>query len=213
MSGGATRHTISALTGPHLRTERLLLRRWQPSDLAPFAAINADPLVMGYLPAPLSAAESAGLMGRLERWFEARGYGLWAVEIPGEAALIGFVGLTPVDSGMAFAPAVELGWRLARAFWGRGLATEAALETMRFGFDELELPELVACTATGNLRSRRLMERLGMRRDPAEDFEHPQLPAGHPLRAHVLYRIDAARWRISSTACAGATPTQGAPKN
>ncbi len=192
-------------SGPQLRTERLLLRRWRSSDLQPFAAINADPLVMEYLPAPLSGPETAALMARIERCFEARGYGLWAVEIPGEAALIGFVGLSPVDLELASAPVVELGWRLARAFWGRGLAAEAAAAAMRFGFQELELPALVAFTAAGNQRSRRLMQRLGMRRDPAEDFEHPLLPAGHPLRAHILHRVDADRWRISSPACAGAT--------
>ncbi len=199
--------------GLELKTERLLLRRWRPADLSPFAAINADPRVMEYFPAPLSSVESAALLERIELCFEDRGYGLWAAEVPGEAALIGFVGLAPVELEIAFAPAVELGWRLAPQFWGRGLASEAARATMRCAFEELELPSLVSYTAASNLRSRRVMERLQMRRDPGEDFEHPLLPEGHPLRAHVLYRIDAARWRISSQACAGATRTPPAPKN
>jgi RimJ/RimL family protein N-acetyltransferase len=178
-----------------LRTERLLLRRWRSSDVGAFAALNADPAVMEYFPAPLSATESVAMIERIERCFEDRGYGLWAVELRTEGAFAGFVGLAPVEIEVAFAPTVELGWRLAHPFWGRGIATEAASAAMAVGLGELGLPELVAYTAVRNLRSRRVMERLGMRRDPAEDFTHPGLPASHPLAAHVLYRTDA---RISS---------------
>jgi RimJ/RimL family protein N-acetyltransferase len=177
--------------GPQLRTERLLLRRWRAADLEPFASINADPAVMEHFPALLSLEQSAALIARIERCFEDRGYGLWAVELPAQAELVGFVGLAPVDIDVAFAPAVELGWRLARPFWERGIATEAAEAAIAFGIDELRLPGLVAYTSERNLRSRRVMERLGMQRDPAEDFMHPMLAAGHPLAPHVLYRTDA----------------------
>ena len=148
---------------------------------------------MEYLPATLSPEESAALIERIERSFTERGYGLFAVELPGEAELIGFVGLAPVGDALPFAPAVEIGWRLDRSYWGRGLAAEAARAVVRFAFGELRLASLVSYTARGNLRSRRLMERLRMRREPAEDFEHPELPQRHPLAAHVLYRLDAPR--------------------
>ena len=177
----------------HLRTRRVLLRPWRSEDLAPCAAMNADPQVVEYFPAPLSTGESEAFVARMQASIEARGYGLWAVEAPSEAAFIGCVGLLAVGEEMPFAPAVEIGWRLARPYWGRGLAHEAALAAMAFAFQGLGLRGLVAFTAQGNTRSRRLMERLGMRRDPAEDFPHPALPARHPLRAHVLYRLDAPR--------------------
>jgi RimJ/RimL family protein N-acetyltransferase len=178
---------------PELRTERLLLRRWRPEDLEPCAAMNADAEVMEHFPAPLSTAESSALIARMERCFEELGYGLWAVEIPDSVSFIGCVGLVPVGIDFAFAPAVEIGWRLARSHWGSGLAHEAASATIAYAFQELGLPALVAYTAERNERSRRLMERLGMRRDPAEDFAHPRLPAGHPLSPHVLYRVVAVR--------------------
>jgi RimJ/RimL family protein N-acetyltransferase len=151
--------------------------------------MNADPEVMEHFPAPLSTWETAAFIGHMELSFEERGYGLWAVEVPGGAALIGCVGLLDVESDVPFAPAVEVGWRLARAHWGKGLAGEAASAAIAFAFDELRLSELVAYTAERNGRSRRLMERLGMSRDPAEDFAHPRLPAGHPLASHVVYRL------------------------
>jgi RimJ/RimL family protein N-acetyltransferase len=183
---------------PQLRTGRLLLRRWRATDLEPFAAMNADPAVMEHFPAALSVRQSAAAVARIERCFQERGYGLWAVEVRGrgaediETSFAGFVGLEPVaDERLAFAPAVELGWRLAQPLWGRGIATEAASAAMAFAFDELTLTELVSYTAVSNVRSQRVMRRLGMRRDPAEDFLHPGIPAGDPLAPHVLYRIDA----------------------
>jgi RimJ/RimL family protein N-acetyltransferase len=175
--------------GPELRSERLLLRRWRTEDLEPFAALNADPLVMEHFPATLSSEESSAYIERQEASFDAHGYGFWAVEVVGEDLFAGFVGLQSVDDEMSFAPAVELGWRLARAFWGRGYATEAAAAASRFAFADLGLAELLAYTAAGNLRSRRVMERVGMTRDPYEDFSHPKLEPGHPLSAHVLYRL------------------------
>ncbi len=200
-------------TATQLRTERLLLRRWRDSDLEPFAAMNADPLAMEHFPSTLSRAESDAFAEHIERELERHGYGLWAVEMPGESPFVGFVGLIQVSDLMPFAPATEIGWRLARDHWGRGLAAEAARAAIAFGFDQLALAGIVAMTATSNARSRRLMERLGMRRDPTEDFTHPKIAAGDPLAAHVLYRLDAARWRISSSSCAGATPTPPDPKN
>jgi RimJ/RimL family protein N-acetyltransferase len=156
--------------------------------------MNADPLVMEHFPSPLSAAESGAFVERMEACFEEHGFGLWAVEIPGEAAFVGCVGLLPVDIDAHFTPAIEVGWRLSREFWGRGIATEAASAALNFGFDELGLGSIIAYTAARNLPSRRVMARLGMLRDPAEDFRHPGLPANHALAAHVLYRTDPGLW-------------------
>jgi RimJ/RimL family protein N-acetyltransferase len=186
------------VTGPQLRTERTVLRRWRSTDLEPLARINADPGVMEFFPRTLARHESAALIARFETGFVQRGYGLWALEIPGRASLAGFVGLSPVERDLPFAPAVEVGWRLARVHWGKGFATEAARAAVRFAFEELELRSLVSFTAAGNERSRRVMERLGMTRRREEDFEHPQLPGGDPLARHVLYRLDAPLGHISS---------------
>jgi RimJ/RimL family protein N-acetyltransferase len=151
--------------------------------------MNADGKVMEHFPATLSLEESATLIGRIGASFETHGYGLWAVEVRGEASFIGFVGLAQVDPALPFAPAVEVGWRLARAYWSRGFATEAALAVVDFGFEQHKLEEIVSFTSTGNLRSRRVMERIGMRRDSDDDFDHPLLAEGDELRAHVLYRL------------------------
>jgi RimJ/RimL family protein N-acetyltransferase len=180
---------------PSLRTERLLLRRWRMSDREPFAAINADPAVMELYPAALTRADSDALIERIEDCFREHGYGLWAVEVVGETPLAGYVGLWPVEAELPFAPAVELGWRLARECWSRGIATEAAGACCTFAFERLGLMEVVAYTAAINTRSRRLMERLGMTHDPAEDFPHPGIAAGDRLRPHVLCRLAASSWR------------------
>jgi RimJ/RimL family protein N-acetyltransferase len=176
---------------PSLHTERLLLRRWRASDREPLAAINADPAVMEFYPSALTRARSDALVERIEECFEEHGYGLWAVEIVGERPLAGYVGLCPVGAELPFAPTVELGWRLARECWGRGIATEAARASCAFARERPGLERLVAYTAAINVRSRRVMERLGMTRDPAEDFLHPGLAAGHRLAPHVLYRLKA----------------------
>ena len=172
-----------------LRTGRLLLRRWRPEDRAPFRAMNADPVVMEHLPAYASPAQSDAFADRIEAHFERHGFGLWALEFPGALPFGGFVGLSVPSYEAFFTPCVEIGWRLSAAAQGHGFATEAALAALAFGFERLGLPEIVSFTVPANVRSRRVMEKLGMARDPAEDFEHPALPAGHPLRAHVLYRI------------------------
>ncbi len=167
----------------------MLLRRWRAGDLGPLAAINADPVVMEHFLAPLTREQSATLIALQERSFEARGYGLWALEVPGEVELGGFVGLADVEERLPFAPAVEVGWRMARELWGRGLASEAATLALAYAFTELGLEEVVATTAFPNARSRAVMERIGMQRDVQGDFLHPALPPGHPLRAHLLYRL------------------------
>jgi RimJ/RimL family protein N-acetyltransferase len=171
-----------------LRTERLLLRRWCAADLAPFAAMNADPRVVEFFPRAWSREESDASVGRIEAHFEKHGFGLWAVEIAGVAPFAGFIGLCHPRFEAHFTPCVEIGWRLAAPYWGRGFATEGARVALAFGFETLGLAEIVSFTVPANLRSRRVMEKLGMTHDPGDDFDHPSLPEGHWLRRHVLYR-------------------------
>lgn len=192
--------TLSARTDPsslpnEIRTERLLLRRWRESDLEPFAELNADPLVMRHMPAMLDRAASDALVARFRDQFDRLGYGLWAIEVPRIAPFIGFVGLSVPRFSAHFTPCVEVGWRLARAHWGRGYATEAARGALRFGFELAGLQEIVSFTSPANERSRAVMTRLGMTCDPGDDFDHPSLPEGHPLRPHVLYRLSRVRWQ------------------
>jgi RimJ/RimL family protein N-acetyltransferase len=177
---------------PTLSTERLVLRPWRESDLAPFAALNADPRVMATLPKILDRAESDVLASRIMAGFEKRGFGLWAVEVPGITDFIGFVGLSVPHFQARFTPCVEIGWRLAFEHWGHGYATEGARAAMAFAFERLRLPEIVSFTWTGNARSRRVMERIGMTHSPADDFDHPALAPDHPLLHHVLYRARSA---------------------
>jgi RimJ/RimL family protein N-acetyltransferase len=176
-------------TTPELRTARLRLRAWEEADLEPLARMSSDPRVMEYLPGMLSREQAAAMLARITAHFAEHGFGLWAVEVPGVAPFIGGVGLAVPRFEAAFMPCVEVGWRLAAEHWGRGYATEAARAALAFGFDELGLDEIVSFTVHANQRSRTVMERLGMQRDPSEDFEHPSLPVGHPLRPHVLYRL------------------------
>jgi RimJ/RimL family protein N-acetyltransferase len=156
--------------------------------------MNADPVVMEHFPAVLTREESDAFAARIEAHFQAKGFGLWAVEVPGEASFIGFVGLAVPRFEAHFMPAVEVGWRLDRPYWGRGFATEAARASVADGFERIGLEEIVSFTTPTNLPSRRVMERLGMTRDEADDFEHPALPIGHPMRRHVLYRLRRDDW-------------------
>jgi RimJ/RimL family protein N-acetyltransferase len=172
-----------------LRTPRLVLRQWRQSDLEPFAALNADPEVMRYFPAPLTREQSDALAEREQTLIAERGWGLWAVELVQRVAFMGFVGLAEVHFEAHFTPATEVGWRLAREYWRSGYASEGARTAIAFGFDELGLDEIVSFTTVTNDRSRRVMERLGMTHDAADDFEHPLLAHGDPLRPHVLYRL------------------------
>ena len=179
------------MADPVLTTERLILRPWRDEDRAPFAAINADPEVMRYFPSTMSREASDALVERFRERFASRGFAQWAVEIAGVTPFAGFIGLSVPGFEAPFMPSVEIGWRLARACWGKGYATEGPKAALAFGFDRLGLAEIVSFTAVDNHPSRRVMERLGMRRDPSEDFDMPSLPEGHRLRRHVLYRVRA----------------------
>ena len=172
-----------------LRTERLRLRRWLPADGAPFAVMNADQRVTRYLPAQLSREESDRFIARIEAHFDRHGFGLWAVEVPDVAPFAGFIGLSIPTFDAHFMPSVEIGWRLAAEHWGHGYATEGARAVLSFGFETIKLHEIVSFTVPANLRSRRVMERIGMTHNPADDFDYLTLPEGHPLRRQVLYRI------------------------
>jgi RimJ/RimL family protein N-acetyltransferase len=174
-----------------LRTSRLVLRRWRDDDAAAFAEFSADPAVMQYLvPFADRAAMDAWVAAARKHWHD-HGFGPWVVELPDEAPFIGVVGLSNLRFALPFAPAVEAAWRLVRPYWGRGYAYEAARAAIDDGFGRLGLNEIVAFTVPANLASRRVMEKLGMSRNPAEDFDfdHPRLPPGHPLRRHVLSRL------------------------
>jgi ribosomal-protein-alanine N-acetyltransferase len=175
---------------PILASGRICLRPWRETDREPFAAMNADPRVMEFFRGTLSGDESDALVDHIERHFRERNYGLWAVEVADVAPFIGFAGLHFTQFSAPFTPCVEIGWRLACDYWGHGYATEAARLALGHGFGTLALPEIVSFTSTTNHRSRAVMERLGMRRDPNDDFDRPSLPEGHPLRRHVLYRLD-----------------------
>lgn len=174
-------------------TRRLLLRQWRESDLEPFAALNGDAEVMRYFPAPLTRAQSDALAQRARGAIAETGWGLWAVEHASSGSFIGFVGLAEPSFDAHFTPAVEVGWRLRREYWGNGYATEAACAALSFGFVQLALAEIVSFTAAANTRSRKVMTRLGMTHDPADDFDHPGVDG--PLRRHVLFRISHNRWQ------------------
>ena len=172
-----------------IRTDRLLLRGWRDSDREPFARMNRDPMVMEFFPALLSAQESGALFDRIQSHLAQHGFGLWAAELRETGGFIGYIGLAVPRFEAAFTPCVEIGWRLDSAHWGKGLATEGARAAARHAFNGLRLDDLVSLTVPANVRSRRVMEKLGMTYDPCEDFDHPMMPAGHPMRHHVLYRL------------------------
>lgn len=180
-----------------IRTERLLLRQWLPEDLDAWAALNADPAVMATLGPVWSREQAAIWLGYNLGVIETRGWGLWAVEVVDGPAFVGFVGLKAWSddnlAGVEFTPCVEVGWRIASDQWGKGYAPEAGAAALAHGFDVLGLEEIVSMTATVNIKSRRVMEKLGMVRDPADDFEHPR--ASGDLAPHVLYRIRRDRGR------------------
>ena len=179
-----------------LQTERLLLRRWRPDDRTPFAALNADPEVMRHFPALATRRESDSIADRLDEHIEREGWGLWALEVRATGRFIGFTGLARPGFDAPFMPAVEIGWRLERAAWGQGFATEAARAAAAFAFEGLRLDEIVSLTVPANERSLAVMRRLGMQHDPAGDFDHPLVEQEH-LRRHVLYRLTAAQWRAA----------------
>jgi len=172
-----------------IRTERLKLRPWRASDREPFAALNADPAVVEFLDGSLTRPQSDAVAERIDAHIKRNGFGFWAVEVLDKAPFVGFIGLVRPRYEAHFTPAIEVGWRLARDHWGNGYATEGARAALQFGWEVLQLREIVSLTVPGNLRSRNVMEKLGMTRNPLDDFDHPVLPEGHPLRPHVLYRI------------------------
>jgi RimJ/RimL family protein N-acetyltransferase len=177
-----------------LPTPRLILRPWRAEDSEPFAAMFADPEVMEFLMPVADRAAIDGVIGRIQQHFDQHGFGWWAAEVPGVAPFIGFIGLSHVGFDAHFTPAVEIGWRLARRYWGQGYATEGARAALAAGFTQLGCNEIVSLTRPNNTRSRRVMERIGMTYDPADDFDHPRVPEGDPLRPHVLYRLSRDRW-------------------
>ncbi|MET7277374.1 GNAT family N-acetyltransferase [Kribbella sp. NPDC005582] len=172
-----------------LTTDRLLLRQWRDSDREPFAALNADPAVMEHFPRLVTREESDALIDRAAASIADHGWGLWAVEVRETGEFIGFTGLSVPTFEAPFLPGVEIGWRLAKGAWGNGYATEAARAALDFGFGPAGLREILSFTATTNLPSQRVMQKIGMIHDEANDFDHPRLPAGHRLQRHVLYRI------------------------
>lgn len=174
-------------------TERLILRHWRNSDREPFAEMNADPRVMEFMPALLTRAESDAMVDRIEAHFRRYGFGLCAVELREDCSFAGFVGLAVPSFHAHFTPCVEIGWRLPATLWGRGLAAEGAKRMAQCASENLDLNDLVSFTVPANIRSRRVMEKLGMTRQAADDFDHPGLPEGHPLRKHVLYRLSLGR--------------------
>jgi len=178
-----------------IRTDRLLLRRWRDDDRPAYVAMNQDPAVMEYMQGLQTADVSNAFIDRVEAHWEEHGWGLWAVEVPGIAPFIGFVGLWPATQILGW-DSVETGWRLGRVQWGHGYATEAAREALRFGFREVGFPEIDSFTVPQNVRSRAVMERIGLVRDPDGDFDHPRVdPVEYPrLVRHVLYRLDRSAW-------------------
>jgi len=171
-----------------IETDRLILRRWQASDTEPLARMNSDPRVMEFFPKLLSRAESEAMIATIEQRISRDGFGFWAAELKETKEFIGFIGLNVPGYELPFSPCVEIGWRLAFDSWRNGYAQEGARAALAFGFATARLTEIVSFTTVNNVRSRHVMERIGMRRDEEGDFDHPQLPEGHPLRRHVLYR-------------------------
>jgi RimJ/RimL family protein N-acetyltransferase len=182
-----------------LTTERLLLRIWADSDREPLSEMNADPQVMEFFPALLTRSESDSLVDSFVAEQADRGFCPWAAHLRESSQFIGFVGLHVLPDYLPAAPGVEVGWRLARRFWGNGYATEAATASVGFGFASLGLNEIVSMTSVVNIRSRHVMERLGMTHDPSDDFEHPRIPRGDILRPHVLYRLVRGASRFDSS--------------
>ena len=177
-----------------LHTPRLTLREWRDEDVDAFVAMFSDPLAMEFLPAQQDRAAIEAIIGRVRAHFAEHGFGWWAAELKGTGAFIGFVGLARVPFEAHFTPAVEIGWRLASAHWHQGYATEGAKAALEAGFTQLGLKEIVSFTVPANQRSRRVMERIGMCHEEADDFDHPRLAADHPLRRHVFYRLARERW-------------------
>ena len=189
-----------AMPATVIRTERLVLRGWRDEDRAAFAALNADPEVMEHFVRVLDRATSDAEAEVMATNLEHDGWGHWVVTLNDDDRFLGFTGLDVVDFPASWTPATEIGWRFARHAWGHGYATEAARAVLDHAFRQLELDEVVSFTASTNVRSQRVMQRLGMQRDPADDFDHPRVPVGHHLRRHVLYRLGRPEWDAAKQA-------------
>lgn len=176
-----------------LVTKRLTLRQWQFSDYELFAEINKDPVVMKYYPNTLTKVESDAFAKKIESLILKRGWGFWAVELKATKQFIGFVGLHHPEADLPFSPCTEIGWRLSKKHWGNGYATEAASTALKYAFETLQLDEVVSFTSLQNVKSKSVMERLNMV-NAMQNFEHPDIPAGHKLREHVLYKITRSQW-------------------
>lgn len=170
-------------------TERLILRNWEAKDTAPFIKMNQDPKVMEFFPGLYSSEETIQSINNFKRSIEEHGYGMFACELKEDGQFIGFIGLMYRDFEASFTPCVEIGWRIIHEYWGKGLAVEAARKCLDIGFNEFNLGEIVSFTASVNKRSERVMQKLGMSRDPTHDFYHPKLESQHPLAWHILYRL------------------------
>lgn len=192
-----------------LRTERLLLRTWQPADLRGFAALNGDPQVMQHFPSVMSRSQSDAMARRMQAHFVQFGFGYWLLERHEQPGLIGVLGLQQVAFAAPFTPAVEIGWRIQQAHWRQGYALEAARAVLACAFNRLQLEQVLAFTVPANVPSQALMQRLGMQHAPSEDFQHPLLPPGHPLRSHLLYRLRRTAW-LEQQMISGFVPTADA---
>jgi RimJ/RimL family protein N-acetyltransferase len=199
--------TTSSTSGAIVRTGRLVLRPFTDVDRAPFAELNSHPLVVELLGSRADRTESDAMIDRFTAEMAREGWGFWAVEVADGAPFVGMVGLHRMSTAMPIAPGIEIGWRLHPAHWGNGYATEAASASLDFGFGAGGLSEIVSFTTTLNTRSQAVMERIGMVRDLAGDFDHPLLPEGSPLRRHVLYRIGAPAPAPATTPSSQAGPT------
>lgn len=190
--------------------ETILLRQWKDSDLEPYCRMNSHPEVMRHFPRLFTRTDSQASLERLKKSIAENGWGLWAVEVDGVFA--GLTGLSVPKFETNFTPCFEIGWRFLPEYWGRSIAYRAALDALRFGFTSLRLDEIVSFTAVGNIRSRRLMERLGFTRDPAGDFDHPLIPVGHETRRHVLYRKRAVATRRDPSSCSSTVGSESPPR-
>lgn len=180
-------------------TERLILRTWRPEDREPFAAMNADPEVMRFFPETLTEAETDAAIARFERYFAETGITFFAVEEQATGRFIGTIGMRHAPANLPVAPVIEIGWRLGKDVWGKGIATEGARAVVRTAFVDLGFPRVLAFTTPPNTPSRRVMEKVGLLREAELDFDHPDLPPEHPMRRHVVYAVDRDTWLASPT--------------
>lgn len=178
-----------------IKTDRLVLRPWRHSDLESLVALYADPKVMEFTLGVKDREESERDFIAISQHMEKHGFGFWAVFLINTGTFIGLIGLENVGFEAPFVPAVEIGWRLAYPYWGRGYATEGGLASLKYGFEVIQLEEIVAFTQVHNDRSRAVMERIGMCYNPLDDFDDIECPEKHPLRRNVLYRISKSQWQ------------------